>query len=174
VAGTLTAVGEVHWLSEREQRAWRALQFMSMRLNAVLSREVATTSELSGQDYGVLVALTDRPDGRMRLFQLAREIGWESSRISHHTSRMARRGLVTKEKDCPNDRRGAFVVITERGRAAIEAAAPGHVEAVRRLFIDRLTPGQLDAVGEAAEIVLAALDEDCARSDADGGSPPTP
>ena len=71
---------------------------------------------------------------------------------------MADRGLVTKEK-CDSDRRGAFVVVTKRGRKEIEAAAPGHVAAVRRLFVDRLTPAQLDAIAEAADIVLAALDE---------------
>jgi DNA-binding MarR family transcriptional regulator len=71
---------------------------------------------------------------------------------------MAGRGLVKKER-CDSDRRGAFVVVTERGRRNIEAAAPGHVAAVRRLFVDRLTPSQLDAIGEAADVVLAGLDE---------------
>ena len=71
---------------------------------------------------------------------------------------MADRGLVKKEK-CDSDRRGAYVVVTKRGRKEIEAAAPGHVAAVRRLFVDRLTPDQLDAIGDAAEIVLAAFDE---------------
>ena len=76
---------------------------------------------------------------------------------------MAGRGLVTKEK-CDADRRGAYVVVTTRGRREIAAAAPGHVAAVRRLFVDRLTPTQLEAVGEAAEIVLAALDEPVAST----------
>ena len=67
---------------------------------------------------------------------------------------MADRGLVKKEK-CDSDRRGAYVVVTKRGRREIEAAAPGHVAAVRRLFVDRLTPSQLDAIGDAAEAVLA-------------------
>jgi DNA-binding MarR family transcriptional regulator len=69
---------------------------------------------------------------------------------------MAERGLVKKEQ-CASDRRGAFVVVTARGRRAIEAAAPGHVAAVRELFVDRLTPAQLDAVAEASEAVLAGL-----------------
>jgi len=72
---------------------------------------------------------------------------------------MAERGLVHKEK-CDSDRRGANVVVTDGGRRAIKAAAPGHVAAVRDLFVDRLTPRQLAAVGEAAEAVLAALDEE--------------
>lgn len=149
---------DVRWLDEREERAWRALQFLQMRLVGELTRRLAAESGLSYQDYVVLVALTDRPDGRMRLFELARVLGWEKSRLSHHLARMADRGLVRKQK-CDSDRRGAFVVITKGGHEAIEAAAPGHVQAVRELFVDRLSPRQLDAVGAAAEAVLAALDE---------------
>ena len=94
----------------------------------------------------------------MRLFELSQELGWEKSRASHHVGRMVDRGLVSKER-CDSDRRGFFVVLTAPGRRAIEAAAPGHVGAVRRLVIDRLSPEELDAVGHAAEVVLAALDE---------------
>lgn len=148
----------VRWLDEREERAWRALQFMQMRLDGELARRLGAESGLSYQDYVVLVALTDRPDGRMRLFELARDLGWEKSRVSHHIARMMERGLVTKEK-CDSDRRGAFVVATKHGRKEIAAAAPGHVRAVRQLFVDRLTPEQLEAVGAAAETVLAALEE---------------
>jgi DNA-binding MarR family transcriptional regulator len=148
----------VRWLDEREQRAWRSLQLMQMRLEGELARQLAADSGLSYPDYVVLVALTDRPDGRMRLFELAAVLGWEKSRLSHQVGRMAGRGLVTKER-CDLDRRGAYVVITTRGRRAIEAAAPGHVAAVRRLFVDRLTPAQLDALGDAAEVVLAAFGE---------------
>lgn len=149
---------KVRWLSKREERAWRALQFMQMRLEGELARQLAGDSGLSYPDYLVLVALTDRDDGRMRLFELAGTLGWEKSRASHHVGRMADRGLVKKEK-CDSDRRGAYVVVTKRGRTEIEAAAPGHVAAVRRLFVDRLNPSQLDAIAEAAEVVLAAFDE---------------
>ena len=145
------------WLSDREQRAWRALQLMQMRLDGELARLLAAESGLSYPDYVVLASLTEQPDGRMRLFALAELAGWEKSRLSHQVARMAARGLVVKEK-CAADRRGAFVVVTDRGREAIAAAAPGHVTAERRLFLDALTPDQLDAVGDAAVAVLAALD----------------
>lgn len=154
-------MSEVRWLDERELRAWRSLQLMQMRLEGELARQLATDSGLSYPDYLVLVALTDRPDGRMRLFELAGVLGWEKSRLSHQVARMADRELVSKEK-CDSDRRGAFVVVTRHGRRVIEAAAPGHVATVRRLFVDRLTPAQLDAIGIAAEVVLAALDEPAA------------
>ena len=146
------------WLDEREERAWRALQFMQMRLEGELARQLAADSGLSYPDYLVVVALTDRPEGRMRLFELGNVLGWEKSRLSHHVGRMADRGLVKKER-CDSDRRGAYVVVTKRGRREIERAAPGHVEAVRRLFVDQLTRAQLDAIGDAAEAVLAALDD---------------
>lgn len=148
----------VRWLNEREERAWRALQSMQMRLEGELARQLAADSGLSYSDYVVLVALTGQPDGRMRLFELAKGLGWEKSRLSHHVARMVDRGLATKER-CDIDRRGAYVVVTEQGREEIAAAAPGHVAAVRHLFVDRLTPGQLDAVGDAAEAVLAAFEK---------------
>jgi DNA-binding MarR family transcriptional regulator len=151
-------VGDVRWLDEREERAWRALQVMQLRLSGELARQLAADSGLSYADYVVLVALTDRADGRRRVFELARDLGWEKSRVSHHIARMVGRGLVTKEP-CASDRRGAFVAVTGQGRNEIAAAAPGHVDAVRRLFVDRLTPRQLDAVRDAAEVVLAALDD---------------
>jgi DNA-binding MarR family transcriptional regulator len=157
VPDTIRGVDETTWLGDREEQAWRALQFMQMRLDAELARQLASDSGLSYPDYVVLVALTDQADGRLRLFELGHVLGWEKSRLSHHVSRMVARGLVEKES-CDADRRGAHVVITAKGRAEIEAAAPGHVAAVRRLFVDRLTPAQIDAIAEAAEAVLAGLD----------------
>jgi DNA-binding MarR family transcriptional regulator len=154
-------VAAVRWLNEREERVWRALQSMQMRLEGELARQLAADAGLSYPDYMVLVALTDQPGGRLRLFELARTLGWEKSRLSHHVARMVDRGLVTKER-CGSDRRGAFVVVSKRGRRELAAAAPGHVAAVRRLFVDRLTPSQLDAVGEAATVVLEALDAEAA------------
>lgn len=152
------------WLDEREQSAWRGMVRMHSHLIVDLSRRLATESCLSYQDYEVLVALTDQPDGRVRSFLLAEELSWEKSRLSHHVTRMAARGLVTKEP-CAEDRRGSFVVITDEGRTAIAAAAPEHVAAVRELFIDRLTPTQLETIAQVAEIVLDGLDGDSNASD---------
>jgi DNA-binding MarR family transcriptional regulator len=115
---------EVRWLDERELRAWRSLQLMQMRLDGELARQLAADSGLSYPDYVVLVALTDRPDGRMRLFELAEVLGWEKSRLSHHIGRMAARELVKKEK-CDSDRRGAFVVIDQRGSPSHRGCGAG-------------------------------------------------
>lgn len=143
-------------LSVNEERVWRSLQFMQLRLMAELSRQLAENADLSYPDFMVLIALTSNVEGRMRIFELANHTGWEKSRISHHIGRMSQRRLVTREK-CDSDRRGAFIVITKRGRSELDRAAPGHFEAVRGLFLDWLTPAQLTAIGEACDATLARL-----------------
>src|SRR5690606_18122966 len=125
-----------------EQRAWRAYLRMQARLAAALNRQLQATSKLSLADYGVLVQLTEAPQGRLRPYELQRALDWEQSRLSHQLRRMQQRGLVTREA-CPEDARGAYVVVTETGRRAIAAAAPGHVQAVRELVFDALEPGQV-------------------------------
>jgi len=145
------------WLDEREQRAWRSLQVMQARLSAALGSELAAGSDLSLADYMVLVVLTERPEGAARLFELAADLGWERSRASHQIARMAARGLVRKER-CLSDRRGSVVVVTDAGRQAIEAAAPGHASAVRQLFIDPLSQQQLEALADMARRVIDAIE----------------
>ncbi len=129
-----------------------------MRLTAEIGHRLSARSGLSSQDYAVLVMLTDQPDGRARLYQIADALGWEKSRLSHHINRMEKRGLVSKQR-CSEDGRGADVVVTPGGREAIEEAAPGHVADVRELFVERLTEDQLESMAAIAEAVLAGLDE---------------
>ncbi|MBG0817887.1 MarR family winged helix-turn-helix transcriptional regulator [Planomonospora sp. ID82291] len=145
------------WLDDDQQRAWRAYLRMQARLGAELNRRLQAASGLSLADYEVLVHLTDVPDGRLRPYELQRAMEWEQSRLSHHLSRMQRRGLVGR-RECADDGRGAFVVLTEAGRQAITAAAPGHVRAVRDLFFDALGPDRVDVLQQLSTRVLARLD----------------
>ncbi|WP_374194707.1 MarR family winged helix-turn-helix transcriptional regulator [Streptomyces sp. VRA16 Mangrove soil] len=107
---------------------------------------------LSAADYAVLAELTRAPGLRLRVVELAEELGWEKSRVSHHLARMARRGLVDRE-GCSSDRRGVHVRVTQAGCAAIEAAAPHHVDDVRRLFLDHLTPHQVALLAEITDVL---------------------
>jgi DNA-binding MarR family transcriptional regulator len=145
------------WLSEAEQRAWRGLLQMTTKLEARLNRELQEAGGLSLADYDVLVPLSEAPQGRLRVFELASDLGWERSRLSHHLGRMQRRGLVTRE-DCAADRRGAFVVLTDQGRTAIEEAAPAHVETVRRLVFEGLSAEQVRSLQSLTESVLHRLE----------------
>jgi len=150
-------MSETRWLDDDEQRAWRAYVRMQGRLGAELNRRLQASSGLSLADYDVLVHLTDAPGGRLRPYELQRELHWEQSRLSHHLARMQKRGLIRRE-DCDEDRRGAYVLLAPAGREAITEAAPDHVETVRRLFIDALDPEQISALERLADRVLDRLE----------------
>ena len=151
------AADDTPWLDDRQQQVWRAWLRVGSRLPAALNRQLQRDSELSLQDFDVLVQLTDVDEGRVRVSALAAALGWERSRLSHHVTRMERRGLVARE-ECDDDGRGAFVVLTPAGRTAIERAAPGHVRTVRSLVFDALAPAEVDALGDALAAVLDRLE----------------
>lgn len=144
------------WLDDRQQHIWRSWLQLNRELPAVLARELQESSDLSMADFEVLVNLTDVPDGRLRISELATGMAWERSRVSHHLKRMEQRGLVDRA-GCPDDRRGSFVGITPAGRTAIEGAAPGHVDAVRRLVVDALTADELATLGQLTDKLIAHL-----------------
>jgi DNA-binding MarR family transcriptional regulator len=144
------------WLTEEEQLAWRGLLQMTSQLNARMNRQLQDDYGLSLTDYEVLVVLSEAPEGRRRVFELTDALAWEQSRVSHQLARMQRRGLIVRE-ECPTDARGAFAVLTETGRAAIERAAPAHVEMVRQLVFDGLSRDQLTALTEVTSCVLERL-----------------
>lgn len=150
-------MAETKWLSDAEQRAWRAYLRMTKTLTVALGRQLQADSALSLPDFEVLVNLTDVADNRLRVSELAKALRWEKSRLSHQIARMERRGLVTRQ-ECVDDGRGWFVVLTPDGRAAIEAAAPGHVDTVRKLFFDDLTPDDVAALTSLAERVIARVE----------------
>jgi DNA-binding MarR family transcriptional regulator len=146
------------WLTEEEQRAWRGLLRMTAQLNARANRLLLQEYGISLADYEVLVALSEAPEGQLRVFEVADALVWEQSRVSHQLARMQRRGLITRE-GCATDARGAFAVLTAAARAAIERAAPAHVEQVRQLVFDELSHEQVSALTEITTRVLDRLAE---------------
>lgn len=144
-------------MSDKEQCLWRRWLRVNALLPARLHRALQEDSGLSLPDFEVLVHLTDSPEDRVRVGDLARALQWERSRVSHHVTRMERRLLVTRE-GCADDARGAFVVLTPHGRAAIEQAAPGHVRAVRGFLFDQLTDSDVDAMSDALARIQSRLE----------------
>ena len=148
--------GMTRWLSEEEQRFWRGWLAASMLLPERLNRDLQEQHGLTGTDYQVLVELSESPERRMRMSTLAERTQLSRSRLSHQIDRMTRAGLVTRQ-ECAQDGRGMFAVLTEQGWETIVAAAPDHVDSVRRHLVDRLTPEQFAAFGEACITVAEAL-----------------
>ncbi len=148
--------GMTRWLTEDEQRLWRGWLAASMLLPERLNRDLQEQHGLTGTDYQVLVELSESPERRMRMSTLAERTQLSRSRLSHQVDRMTRAGLVTRQ-ECAQDGRGMFAVLTEQGWETIVAAAPDHVESVRRHLVDRLTPEQFEAFGQACITVADAL-----------------
>jgi len=147
--------GQPRWLSEDEQQAWRATVHLSQMLLRQLDRDL-TGCGLSGHDYEILVELSEAPEHRMRMTDLADATSQSRSRLSHQITRMEQRGLVRRD-ECEGDKRGTFAVLTSEGMAAIERAAPSHVDNVRRHFVDRLTPHQLEEIRGAFQPIVDYL-----------------
>jgi len=155
----------VQWLSDDEQRTWQAYVRLRQRMDAAIAAGLARDG-LSAADYELLVALSAAPDDTLRAKELAAEVCWEKSRLSKHLARMASRGLVDRTP-AADDARGILVRLTPRGRAAIEQAAPNHVELVRALFIEPMSVDEAAAIRSLADRVVpvaersAPLDVTC-------------
>lgn len=131
-------MADAPWLSDAEQATWRTLLELWRLLTAQLETELQRDQGLSHADYQVLVYLSEAPGHRVRMSDLSAQALLSRSRLSHQVRRMEEAGLVVRE-GCPTDRRGAFAVLTERGWQTIQAAAPGHVRAVRSHLFDHLS-----------------------------------
>lgn len=145
-----------HWLSTDEQKAWRAWLAVNAQLSARMNRELQFGHGLSLPDYDVLVNLTDVPERSLRMYELGNRLQWEKSRLSRQVMRMAARGLV-RRRECLDDRRGAFVDLTDEGRKAIEEAAPQHVALIRSLLFDHFTAEDVAALAAITSGVLERL-----------------
>jgi len=148
-------VTETRWLNPRETRAWRGYRRLHALLDLQISRDLASDG-MSAADYDVLSSLSETSGHRLRLVELAEQMLWSKSRLSHHVSRMERRGLVRRD-DLPASSRAAVVTLTPHGLQVIEEIAPKHLLSVHRHFIDLLTGEQIDALGETADIVVRHL-----------------
>jgi DNA-binding MarR family transcriptional regulator len=148
---------EPRWLTEDELEAWRAIAKLLARLPGALEKQLQRDAQLSYLEYHVLAHLSDQPGRATRMCQLAALADAEQSRLSHLVARLERRGFVRREAD-PADRRANLAILTDAGYAHLVAAAPAHVERVRELVIDALSPEALLAVKDASNRVIAAIE----------------
>ncbi|WP_433513559.1 MarR family winged helix-turn-helix transcriptional regulator [Nonomuraea sp. CA-143628] len=142
------------WLDDDEQRTWRDFLAATQLVNEALDRQLQREAGMPHTYYMILVALSEAPERSMRMSELANRAQSSQSRLSHAVARLEERGWV-RRRPCDSDRRGSFAALTDEGFAALAAAAPGHVEEVRRSLFDVLTPEQL---GQLAEICAAVRD----------------
>ena len=145
------------WLTEDEQRAWRALVAIVMLLPHALDTQLDRDAKLSHFEYGALALLSEAPNQTLRMSQLAALTDASLSRLSHVASRLEARGAITRTT-CPQDRRANNATLTPIGLALVTKAAPGHVRRVRELIFDQLTGEQVGQLEVIAEQVRRTLD----------------
>jgi DNA-binding MarR family transcriptional regulator len=143
------------WLTDAEQRTWRLFLQACQSVFAAADAQLLRDSGLPHGYYEILVHLSEAPDRELRMTQLARASSYSKSRLSHAVARLEERGWVQR-RDCATDRRGQIAWLTDEGFAALAAAAPGHVDQVRRSLIDSLTPDQIRQLGEISAAIIAA------------------
>ena len=149
---------DTRWLNDEEDRIWRSFLAATGRINAQLNNSLKRSSDLTMDDYEVLVHLSEADSQRLRMTELSHRLLHSQSRLTQRIDRLAKKGLVAREK-CPDDGRGTFAVLTEHGMRAIVEAAPLHVSDVRRLLIDLIAPDERAVVAEVLErLALAARD----------------
>src|SRR3954447_4347776 len=158
-------MSETRWLTDDEQRVWREFNAATRMLRAHLEGQLQHDSGMPHIYYEVLVALSEAPGRRLRMSELADARQASRSRLSHAVARLEANGWGRREAR-PTDKRRASDALTDAGFAALEAAAPGHVEAVRESLFDPLTPEQVAALGEISAAIRQRLSPKCAAAQA--------
>ena len=150
-------MSDIRWLNEHEQEIWRTFMAAFLGLTDQLSRQLQRDSGMPHTYYEILVSLSEAPDRTLRMSELAGLRGSSRSRLSHAVARLEEAGLV-RRRECPTDKRGSFAELTDEGYATLAAAAPGHVTEVRDKLFDRLTPEQIEQLGEISRAILEGVD----------------
>jgi DNA-binding MarR family transcriptional regulator len=148
-----TVPDQPQWLSASQQRIWRAYLLGSARLADKLDADLRTFG-IDLAEYEILVSLEELPGQRLRMSELAAAVHQSRSRLTHTIARMEASGLVIRTT-CPTDRRGVWAQVTPAGIALLETAAPSHVAAVRKNFVEAIGEEDFTALGRAFEAVLA-------------------
>jgi DNA-binding MarR family transcriptional regulator len=150
-------MSETRWLTEREQEIWRSFLSATLGLTDALARQLQRDAGMPHAYYEILVALSEAPERTLRMSELAGVRNSSRSRLSHAVARLEEAGWV-RRRDCPTDKRGSFAELTDEGYAALEAAAPGHVQEVRARLFDQLTPEQVRQLGEISDAIRRGLE----------------
>lgn len=144
------------WLTQDEQRAWRAFLTARTLLDSALDAQLQRDADMPHGYYEVLVRLSEAPARTLRMSELATATQSSRSRLSHAVAKLEQRGWVAR-RTLETDKRGQLATLTEQGAEVLRAAAPGHVEAVRRSLFDALTPAQVRQLRTIGEAVAAHL-----------------
>lgn len=157
VASAGCGQGDRQLLTESQMRAWRAFLGASTLVSARLNHELDEAAAISMYEYEILVRLFESEAGRVRMSQLADQVSYSRSRLTHTVGRLERAGYVLRSS-CPNDRRGVYAHLTQAGYEFLAQTAPIHLDGVRRHLINRFTPSELATLTELLEKITTGAE----------------
>ena len=141
---------DTKWLSGPEQSAWRAWLFSGLSAVGNIDADLKALG-MDLLEYHILVQASERPG--LRPSTLSASLLASPQRLNQRLRAMEAAGWIKLTAD-PSDARARCVTLTDSGVARLKAAAPDHVESVRRHLIDSLEPGDLEALGRISERIL--------------------
>jgi DNA-binding MarR family transcriptional regulator len=150
-------MSEPRWLSDAEREAWVPFAAVLELLPSALDSQLVRDEQLTHFEYFLLAMLSEAEDRTLRMSELASLTNSTLPRLSKVVNRLESEGYVER-MPCPTDRRATNAVMTEAGWAKIQQAAPGHVENVRSLVLDQLTPEQVEQLGAISHALMSRLD----------------
>ncbi len=147
---------ETKWLDADESQAWRSYIEATIRVQNACTTALQAATGLTLDDYGILVALSEAPEHRVRMSELADMVSASPSRLTYRIDRLVKMGYICRSA-CPEDGRSSYAVLTPAGVEGLEAASHHHVANVREFLLDVVTPAELAALGITLEKVANAL-----------------
>lgn len=148
----MVAMSETRWLNDSEQRIWRTYLLGAAELWERLDLALRPY-KLSLNEYSILVCLSEGPDRRLRMSELADAVHQSRSRLTHTITRMEAAGLVRRQAS-RSDRRGVWAELTDEGVQLLEKSAPIHAESVRKHLVDPAGPADWEALGRVFDALL--------------------
>ena len=134
------------FFNNTEAGAWGGFLSTHARISKQLEENLRRTAGLSHAEYEVLLRLSVEDDGRLRIQALAAQSILSHSGTSRLIDRLEGAGLVERA-GAEEDKRGAYAVLTKKGRKHFEEVARQHTDLVRRLFLNRFSPEELETIG---------------------------
>ncbi|MFC9688467.1 MarR family winged helix-turn-helix transcriptional regulator [Kribbella sp. NPDC056951] len=145
-----------HGLTDRELRTWRTFLGIATLLNQQVEQQLKDNAGLSHPQYEVLARLSNAPNGELRMTELAGVALTSKSGLSYQVTQLEKAGLVSR-RPCTTDDRGIIAALTEAGWTKLRESAPDHVDLVRKLFVDPLSPEEFTGLSKAADALAARL-----------------
>lgn len=143
------------WLTATEMRAWRAFAEVNGQLMSALEADLAPHGITLG-DYEVLVLLSEADERQLRMCDLAGKLTLSPSGLTRRLDGLVKAGYVVRQPSTA-DRRVMLAKLTDAGQTAMGSAVHDHVESVRRHLIDRLSPQQVETLGDIFTTVGTGL-----------------